>query len=250
MNHLLSNKKSSIVLDIFAGSGTTLHATMQLNAEDGGNRQCILVTNNENNIAEEVCYERNRRVIQGYTNSKGIEVPGLTNNNLRYYKSEFVESAKTEANRRNLTLLSTELLQIKEDCYQSVELPETVKPQHAQAFSNEKGKYMLVVYYHRDQRETSAVLTQWIKGLPDIEGKIKLYGFSPETEVLVNDFFEVADKIDPVPLPDAIYNAYRNTFRTLGLHKHVRDTKNTVEENSTEIIKNSEVKESNQPDLF
>jgi adenine-specific DNA-methyltransferase len=50
---------------------------MQLNAEDGGNRQCILVTNNENNIAEEVCYERNRRVIQGYTNSKGELGAGL-----------------------------------------------------------------------------------------------------------------------------------------------------------------------------
>ncbi|MFX5949076.1 DNA methyltransferase, partial [Acinetobacter baumannii] len=47
------------VLDFFAGSGTTLHATMQLNTEDGGNRQCILVTNNENNICEEVTYERN-----------------------------------------------------------------------------------------------------------------------------------------------------------------------------------------------
>ncbi len=46
------------VLDFFAGSGTTLHATMQLNAEDRGHRQCILVTNNENNICEEVTYER------------------------------------------------------------------------------------------------------------------------------------------------------------------------------------------------
>ena len=36
-----------IILDFFAGSGTTLHATMQLNAEDGGHRQCILCTNNE-----------------------------------------------------------------------------------------------------------------------------------------------------------------------------------------------------------
>ena len=77
---------------------------MQLNAEDGGNRQCILVTNNENNICEEVTYERNKRVIQGYTNAKGTQVPGLTNNNLRYYKTGFVPSAKTEVNRRLLTI--------------------------------------------------------------------------------------------------------------------------------------------------
>jgi adenine-specific DNA-methyltransferase len=76
------------------GSGTTLHATMQLNAEDGGNRQCILVTNNENYICEEVTYERNRRVIQGYNNSKGNRVNGLSNNNIRYYKTEFCSESE------------------------------------------------------------------------------------------------------------------------------------------------------------
>ena len=42
--------KNVTILDFFAGSGTTMHATMQLNAEDGSHRQCILVTNNENGI--------------------------------------------------------------------------------------------------------------------------------------------------------------------------------------------------------
>ena len=83
-------ESNTIILDFFAGSGTTLHATIQKNEEDDGNRKCILVTNNENNICEEVTYERNKRVIQGYTNSKGQQIEGLTNNNLRYYKSEFV----------------------------------------------------------------------------------------------------------------------------------------------------------------
>lgn len=80
---------SSTILDFFAGSGTTLHATMKLNEEDGGNRQCILVQLNENNICEEVTYERNRRVIQGYTNSKGEQIPGL-GNSLKYYKTAFI----------------------------------------------------------------------------------------------------------------------------------------------------------------
>ena len=44
---LLANKPHATVLDFFAGSGTTLHATALLNAEDGGKRRCILVTNNE-----------------------------------------------------------------------------------------------------------------------------------------------------------------------------------------------------------
>lgn len=87
----ISSKKSALVLDFFAGSGTTMHAVMQLNAEDGGSRQCILVTDNENGIAEEVCYERCKRVIQGYTNARGAQVAGLTRNHLRYYRTGFVE---------------------------------------------------------------------------------------------------------------------------------------------------------------
>ncbi|MBQ6329847.1 MAG: site-specific DNA-methyltransferase [Kiritimatiellae bacterium] len=54
----------STVLDFFAGSGTTGHAVMKLNAEDGGRRRFILVTNNENGICEKVTYERLKRVIK------------------------------------------------------------------------------------------------------------------------------------------------------------------------------------------
>ena len=54
---------SSTILDFFAGSGTTGHAVMKLNSEDGGKRKFILVTNNENGICEKVTYERLKRVI-------------------------------------------------------------------------------------------------------------------------------------------------------------------------------------------
>lgn len=68
------------VLDFFAGSGTTGHAVMKLNAEYGGTRRFILCTNNENNICREVTYERIRRVIdkEGYAAS------------LKYFKVEYV----------------------------------------------------------------------------------------------------------------------------------------------------------------
>jgi hypothetical protein len=56
--------KSSTILDFFAGSGTTGHAVMELNKEDGGNRKFILCTNNENNICREVTFERIKRVIE------------------------------------------------------------------------------------------------------------------------------------------------------------------------------------------
>lgn len=59
----LYGDKSSTILDFFAGSGTTGHAVMKLNAEDGGSRKFILCTNNENNICRDVTYERIKRVI-------------------------------------------------------------------------------------------------------------------------------------------------------------------------------------------
>lgn len=48
----VERKKNALIVDFFAGSGTTLHAVNLLNAEDGGNRRCILVTNNEVSDAE------------------------------------------------------------------------------------------------------------------------------------------------------------------------------------------------------
>lgn len=215
----ISCNPDTTILDFFAGSGTTLHATMQLNAEDGGTRQCILVTNNENNICEEVTYERNRRVIQGYTNSKGEGVPGLTNNNLRYYRTEFVPSAKTEANRRRLTQLSTELLQIKEDCYTDLTEAEGFYRNRCSIHTNERGKYLIVVYYSRTQIEVTEQLCNWIASRANLTEKVKIYAFSTEPEVLADDFYEVTDRISAVPLPEAIYNAYRATFRTLKLDK-------------------------------
>ena len=59
-----ASSSDSTVLDFFAGSGTAGHAVMKLNAEDGGKRKFILVTNNENGICEKVTYERLKRVIE------------------------------------------------------------------------------------------------------------------------------------------------------------------------------------------
>ena len=117
-----------IILDFFAGSGTTLHATMQLNAEDGGRRQCILVTNNENNICEEVTYERNRRVIQGYTNAKGEEVEGLTKNNLRYYRTGFVGRSRSMQNMRKLVNLATDMFASRKTFTRNKRPSEVKKP--------------------------------------------------------------------------------------------------------------------------
>lgn len=72
----ITTDKDSLILDSFAGSGTTGHAVLKQNAEDGGNRRFILVEMDEG-IARNVTSERVKRVAQGYTNAKGQAVEGL-----------------------------------------------------------------------------------------------------------------------------------------------------------------------------
>lgn len=97
IKYLLSlfTKKISIVLDFFAGSGTTGQAVMELNQEDGGNRHFILCTNNENNICEEVTYQRLKTVITGKRKDGSTYSDGLPAN-LKYYKTDFVAKDSEE----------------------------------------------------------------------------------------------------------------------------------------------------------
>ncbi|PWF27091.1 DNA methyltransferase [Ancrocorticia populi] len=53
LRFFVKDKPNALILDFFAGSGTTAHAVMRLNKQDGGRRQCILVTNNEVSAAEQ-----------------------------------------------------------------------------------------------------------------------------------------------------------------------------------------------------
>ena len=72
----IATDKDSLILDSFAGSGTTGHAVLKQNAEDGGNRRFILVEMDDH-IARNVTTERVRRVAGGYANAKGEQVEGL-----------------------------------------------------------------------------------------------------------------------------------------------------------------------------
>ena len=205
----LTTLKHSIILDFFAGSGTTLHATMQLNLEDGGKRQCILVTNNENNICEEVTYERNKRVINGYTTPKGVEVEGLKNNSLRYYKTDFISRDRTMKNMRQLVQVATDMLCIKENLYteQTKFGKWKINPKVARYFSDGK-KQMMVVYDERAVAQLPGMIAE-----TDLEGeKLKIYIFSPERYAFDDDFYEVKDKVQLVALPAAIYDAYQKVL--------------------------------------
>ena len=202
---LIAGYTNSTILDFFAGSGTTLHATMQLNAEDGGHRQCILVTNNENGICENVTYERNKRVIQGYTTPKGEQMAGLTDNTLRYYKTDFVSRTRSVQNMRRLVNLSTDMLCIKEDLYteQPIFCGERTYKNIFRYFDN-GSRQMLVIY----REEAIDRLVELIYGM-DVTERIKIYVFSPGEDPWEDSFEDVSDKVELCALPAAIYNAYR-----------------------------------------
>lgn len=85
------HKKDFLILDFFAGSGTTGHAVMQLNKEDGGNRKYILCTNNENNICENVTYQRLKNI--------QAELP----HNLKYFKTDFISKYSNDEDEKTIS---------------------------------------------------------------------------------------------------------------------------------------------------
>lgn len=74
------SSKNAVILDFFAGSGTTAQAVLAQNKKDNGNRRFILCTNNENNICRDVTYERIKRVIDKENYSAS----------LKYYKVDYI----------------------------------------------------------------------------------------------------------------------------------------------------------------
>jgi len=201
--------KDITILDFFAGSGTTMHATMQLNAEDGGHRQCILVTNNENGICEQVTYERNKRVIQGYSTPNGEQVAGLTRNNLRYYKADFISREPSSKNKRELVVAATDLLCVKENLYEEKALicnGRKLRKDYARHFADSE-REMLIIY-------EPAVIKYIVEELKQqsIKNKVKVYVFSDGQYAYDDDFREVIDKVELCALPAAILNAYKRVL--------------------------------------
>jgi len=83
-----------VVLDFFAGSGTTLHAVVQANRTDGGSRSCILITNNEEevDICRDVTLPRCRAVLTGkWAAGKREPLPG----SLVFYRTDFAKRSKS-----------------------------------------------------------------------------------------------------------------------------------------------------------
>lgn len=191
--------KHSIILDFFAGSGSTAQAVLELNKEDGGNRAFILCTNNEGptegeSIAEDICYPRVKNVITGYSNFSGL------GGNLKYYKSSFISSDKTDANKALLTKKAVDMLCIKEEAFEVISDSENLK-----IFGNHE-KFLAVLLNTEDIEELK-------KKIEKLDKPVIVYIFSLSNDLYEEQFEEFGEQVTLSPIPEAIYKVYKRIFK-------------------------------------
>ena len=199
LNLLVRSNQDAVVIDFFAGSGTTAQAVMELNQSDNGNRQCILSTNNENGICVDVCYPRVKGVIQGYKNSKDQTINGLVCN-LKYYRTSFIPAEPSDENKERLTRRSVEMLCLREGTFDFVSETDLWK-----IFEN-KDHYTAILF---DQLA--------IPGLKEIlktlDKPVSVYVFSLEDDDFGREFTDLEGKITSCTIPEAILRIYRRIYQ-------------------------------------
>lgn len=191
----ITTDKNSLILDFFAGSGTTGQAVLELNLQDKGNRQFILCTNNENQICEEVTYPRIKKVIEGYSDKKGIPA------NVKYFKTDYVPFVLTDNDKRTLVSKSTELLCISENTFEVVK--QNKKKMDFAIFKN-ANQYTAIIY---DEDSIENCCEELIKINP--KHRVVIYVFSYDHTYDELDFETLNFKFDVKPIPEAILNVYR-----------------------------------------
>ena len=207
----VANKnKNMIILDFFAGSGTTGHAVMELNKDDGGNRQFILCTNNENNngnghdgIATGVCQPRIKKVMKGYKKNEGGEKIDGLGGNLKYLKTDFinVENIGDISDKKKLqfTHEAGYVIALRENTFTELE-----KNNWYQIFTDEVDKY--VGLYFREDIEKLEDLEQKILNKKDVKLYIFSHGGSDDWK---NDYDEY-ENVSVEDIPEPILRVYKS----------------------------------------
>lgn len=226
----------SVILDFFAGSGTTAHAVLELNRADGGNRQCILVTNNEvtdktrkeltdkglspseiedMGICRAVTYPRVRKVIEGYTTPKGANVKG-TGGKLRYFRCGFVKKQGAHIqNAENIKRHCTEMLCLRENIFHRI-FPEILLPEDLDERENYTGAFEIFKDHNRSLAilydDTPQYKTELQERLAVLSGEKILYVFTPTGNVSQLDY-EDFDGVRLEEIPIRILDLYKRILK-------------------------------------
>ncbi len=200
--------QDAIILDFFAGSGTTGEAVLDLNNEDKGKRKFILCTNNEGQIAEEVCYPRIEKIIKGFIkqNNSKTKIEGL-GGNLQYYKTDLIPVERidniNDKQRHELTEKAGQMIAIKENTFEEIEICEWY-----QIFEN-KDKTRKTAIYFRENTDKFEDLVNKVKNTKTI-----LYVFSYGR--IDKKTFKYLDKnITIEDIPEPILEIYKEINQTL-----------------------------------
>lgn len=192
--------RNALVLDFMAGSGTTGQAVLELNNEDGGDRRFILITNNENNIMDEVCYPRVKDVIEKYNSLKNGE-NGNLGYNLKYFNTSFVDAKPTDANKKKLVESSTDMLCLKENCFNLI-----LEGEYYKIYGGQKDTLLGIIYDDDGLEEAKTRFREL--GL-----KTVVYIFSLDDSNKAEEFSDLKDLVEVKPIPASILNVYRRIFR-------------------------------------
>lgn len=194
---ILYERKNAIVLDYFAGSGTTGHAVLILNKEDKGQRGFILCTNNENKIAEDICYPRIKKVIKGHKDYPDITgIPA----SLKYFHTDFVDADPTDKNKKKLTAQATEMLCLKEGTFGAV-----INKKAFKVFKN-TNHYTGIIFDH-------TAIQDFKEAIQKLKGQFSVYIFSLGDDTFDEEFEDVKQKVKLSPIPEAILRVYRRIFK-------------------------------------
>lgn len=200
LKHLISlqKNKNAVVLDFFAGSGSTGQAVMDLNEEDGGERQFIVNTNNEGKIMANSCYKRIKNVIKGYNNTKGV------GNSIKFYKTAFVGKNNIlnadDKDKIELAHNAGEMLAIAENTLEEIE-----KNDYFQLFENDKQH--TAIYF----REEFDKFDKFEKKVRELKKPVVVYIFSWEKELDFNGF-EDEKNIKVKTIPQPILEIYKQIY--------------------------------------
>lgn len=203
IKHLLNSfpDKNAVILDCFAGSGTTGQAVMELNKEDGGRRSFILCTNNENNICTDVTLPRLKTLITG-TRPDTTQYGDAINTNIHYFKTEYIPNvSNSDQAKYNLVEKVNNLICISEDVYDLVESDQ--KYFIYQNSSTNKQVFMYIDYYEKH------FFDEFKNKISNSQSANKVvYMFSTDN-VIDEMLFKDLKDIEVKPIPSKIYEIYK-----------------------------------------